>query len=383
MPPPQRLSRVSQAQHDESCRLINSGILPKTLADHHRAFVKWTTFLNTFNDGIFAEDPYLKQESSRDCTTILSLYITHLRTHTLHPMLPDPIRQHLSQLRSNWTAINMSGSFLSMSSLEVTRILKALPATDDELRIVLEKKRRRQKFPITMEMSAVTRQLHWTEQLRTWTMAKSLDLMGAALGMSLQVEATSRGTNWVGPRAIKTQDLRFQVGVGKRQDNGSYEAAREVRGHLLTNIICEDFIEDDDTAPVIDFDRVLMVNMDHLQTKPGKPVEDIRVARRTDEESQILNDIITWLALANPQQGEPFLTRRGHHITSAGNTRRDIKKIITGAMVTNMMKDTAVRLGLNPELFSLSSLRKTGVTNMSKKGADIETINDRTGHQPG
>ena len=277
----------------------------------------------------------------------------------------------------------MSGSFLSMSSLEVTRILKALPATDDELRIVLEKKRRRQKFPITMEMSAVTRQLHWTEQLRTWTMAKSLDLMGAALGMSLQVEATSRGTNWVGPRAIKTQDLRFQVGVGKRQDNGSYEAAREVRGHLLTNIICEDFIEDDDTAPVIDFDRVLMVNMDHLQTKPGKPVEDIRVARRTDEESQILNDIITRLALANPQQGEPFLTRRGHHITSAGNTRRDIKKIITGAMVTNMMKDTAVRLGLNPELFSLSSLRKTGVTNMSKKGADIETINDRTGHQPG
>ena len=298
-------------------------------------------------------------------------------------MTPEKIKQHLSHLRSNWTAIDSNGTFLSVSSMEVARILKALPASEEELRHVLEKRRMRQKFPVTLEMSKLTRDQFWVEQLSSWTTAKSLDKMGSALGMALQVEATSRGTNWVGPKAIKTQDLRFQVGGGKRQADGTYEYAEEVRGHLLSSLITSSSIREGEFLPDWDSERVLLVNLDHLSTKPGKPVEDVRVARRSDEETQILEDIITWLVLASPQQDEPFLTRRGHHVTSGGNLRRDVRKVITGPMITRTMREAAVQLNLNPDLFALSSLRKTGVTNMSKKGADTEVINDRTGHQPG
>ena len=370
---------LTDAQRVESVNIINEGVQERTLKDQKKAFLIWSDFIASFNGGVYSSNPYLNNEPRRDCTTVLALYVKHLRQNRT----PIQIKRHLSKLRSNWTVTGIDISWMQPGSAEVKRIINSMPTTADEARDTLERSRTRTKFPITMEMSISARNEYWTTQLSRWTSADALDKMGAVLGMSLQAESVSRGTNWVGKKAILTQDIRFQVGRGEANDDGSYDTQEEVRGDKLSAVITLPAIPGETSLPVFDAMRVTCAHMDHLDTKPGHPVSDIRIARRSLEESAILDDMITWLVLASPQAGEPFLTRRGKHATRGGKTETLSRKIITGAMVANVMKNTAERLNLNPDLFSLMSLRKTGVTNMGKKGAGTEEINKRGGYKPG
>jgi hypothetical protein len=84
------------------------------------------------------------------------------------------------------------------------------------------------------------------------------------------------------------------------------------------------------------------------------------------------------LALAKPTKEEPFLTR---HATTTGG--KPTVKTITSKMVTNCLKSGAESIGLNPELFSIKSLRKTGLTEMREAGASLETTQARAGHKEG
>ena len=159
-------------------------------------------------------------------------------------------------------------------------MLKAAPATDDEVRQSLEKKRGSVKYPVPKEMREGMINDLWFAMTKHYPAATPMDAMMSILGLLLEIETASRGCNWTGKYAMKTCDLRYQVQSGAPAANGTEQPYREVRGQDLASYIQASSSSDPNARPEWFPQKVKQVAMDHLHTKNGKPVENITIARR-------------------------------------------------------------------------------------------------------
>ena len=102
-------------------------------------------------------------------------------------------------------------------------------------------------------------------------------------------------------------------------------------------------------------------------------------ARRSEQESQWLRDLSTWVVMANPKPEDPIFTRR---VAKTPRGRVFTKKL-TAMMIREAVKEMAVKAGLPADRFSSHSLRKGGVTQMSALGASSEDKRDRGNYADG
>ena len=363
-------------QLTEASDWMDQGVQRATSKNQHKAFAQWKIFLNTFrNDGSDEPDPYMLLQSQEQTLSKTALYVKYQRT-TLQ-RTPVQIRSHLSSLNSNWISKGFGSCFTTITKDQRNRMLKAVPATEEEVRTMLKKKRDNVKLPIPKEMREEMFEELWVTEKRHHPAAEAMDKMVSVLGLMLNIETASRGGNWTGKYATKTQDLRFQVQTGSSEETRGIPPVNEIPGHRLQEII--KITKTLENPLGWQPDKVIQVAIDHLRTKNGEPVENIVIARRTPEESRLLDMMIEWLMLSNPTRDEPFLTRHG---ICKKRTEMSAKRC-TSRMVTQTIKTKAEKMGLNPDLFSGRSGRSTGKTEMSQGGITGEESDLRSGHKKG
>ena len=151
--------------------------------------------------------------------------------------------------------------------------------------------------------------LHSSEE--GWKVATTMDRIGGYMGVTLATESAQRGVNWVFKKnasstVIKTCDIRFQMGVGEAEDDGSYTEIREYRGEGAKEWLLQG---GEVHTCVSNLARIREVRLDFLKDKMGKTSANMRIARRTEEETQIVEDMGMWLCLSGTTDKDPFLTR--------------------------------------------------------------------------
>jgi hypothetical protein len=207
-----------------------------------------------------------------------------------------------------------------------------------------------------------------------------MDDMGTALAIQLGCDTASRGANWVttdtSEQAVETQDLRFQVGQGEPDANGTYNSYEAIRGHMLNEQIT--IPGNTYEHPKWDTNRVHSLELDHLSTKTG-PVTNIKIGRRSQAEMTLLTEVVTWLMLSRPKKAEPFLTRYG--LTKFG--KKTSRRALRSSDITAALKQAASTLHLPISLFSAKSMRQTGNTELNLAELPEELVKARTGHSEG
>ena len=103
------------------------------------------------------------------------------------------------------------------------------------------------------------------------------------------------------------------------------------------------------------------------------------IGRRSDEESQWLNDLVEWLSRSK-LKAEDQIFSRYQAKTAGGKVQR---KCLTAGMIRKAVKEMATVAGLPAERFSSHSLRKGGMTQMRGLGASADDRRDRGNYADG
>ena len=120
---------------------------------------------------------------------------------------------------------------------------------------------------------------------------------------------------------------------------------------------------------VRDGSEVSCVSISYLTTKVGskKDIQNSKiVARRSDEESQLLDDIVEWVKRGEIEGGEKVFTIK---------VNKERPRLLRSCEVAKAVKDSAARLGLPQQHFSTSSARKVFANQMDLPGVSKEERN--------
>jgi hypothetical protein len=101
--------------------------------------------------------------------------------------------------------------------------------------------------------------------------------------------------------------------------------------------------------------------------RAGKMIE-----ARTEEEELLLMDLVDWVHHSGAGPGDPLFSR---YTQFPGKPRA--KKVCTPKMVIKVLKAMVLEAGLDPDEFSLHSLRKGCATQLNAHGIGLEEANAR------
>ena len=112
--------------------------------------------------------------------------------------------------------------------------------------------------------------------------------------------------------------------------------------------------------------------------KTGSFMKMKLIGRRTPEEGQFLDDLISWVTHSGVTEADRLFSR----YTELKCGRRS-KKELTARMIRDQIKETCALENLPAEHFSSHSLRKAATTHMRALGASEEDMRDRGGYASG
>lgn len=363
-------SSLSRQAQSDMLFLSEEGLATATVRNHARAWSEWNEFLN--QSPAASTNPFMLGISHRDYNYHLIQWACWLRQ--ADKVGPATLSQKMSNLRSNWLTANITRPALSAD--EFKRLLGSLRFTEEEQREALSKRRGNQKFPLAAEMLGSCWDSHFESLLPAFQEGPVGTKIGGFLAAVLTEETAQRGANWVGVRALKTIDLRFQIGLGQPSLDGSFDIHDEATGDKArSHLVGTGSIK----SIKANLFRIQRVSMDFLRTKTT-PVTDMVIARRTPEESRIVDALGMWLCLSNTEDSEPFLTK---HTLQTWKGKRLVKastRVINSSDLTKVVKESATLLGLPEKAFSMKSCRSGGYSQMKGSGASQETIHKRTNH---
>ena len=103
------------------------------------------------------------------------------------------------------------------------------------------------------------------------------------------------------------------------------------------------------------------------------------IGRRSDEESQWLNDLVEWLSKSKLKAEDQIFTRYAAK-TVGGKV---LRKRLTAEIIRKAVKGMATSVGLPTVRFSSHSLRKGGISQMRGLGASADDRRDRGNYADG
>jgi hypothetical protein len=360
--------------------LNERGLADASVRNHTKAWDLWRSFLHG-REGSAATDPFLQTASDRDCGILMTLWVHWLRE--TEEKSAENIPGVISALKSNWITAGISRTFSdALAGDEGKRVKKAIAPTEDEVRVSLAKKRKNEKFPCPQHLIRACREEFFhdlTHQDESkWHDKAVIDKVGGYVAAILASETGQRGANWIHTRgsktkAIKTIDVRFQVGEGNPDEDGNYPVIRELVGEAARKVLQGG---GEKSACIDQLKRIRDVRLDFLTTKTKAVVSNIVIARRSEEEAQMLEDMGLWLCLSGTKDEDVFLTRR-----AKGKRGKSLnKRFVLQKEAADVVKIAVSAAGLPSDHFSVKSLRSALVSSMESGGAEKATIHGRTGH---
>ena len=120
--------------------------------------------------------------------------------------------------------------------------------------------------------------------------------------------------------------------------------------------------------------RVIECRAQGASSKAKAVVKAKLIGRRSEEESQFLDDLVVFLTKSGARgSDELFSYRQGS----------GAKTVLKGRTVRNEIKDACEMRGLDPIFFSSHSIRKGAITHMRASGATEDDRRDRGNYAPG
>lgn len=137
-------------------------------------------------------------------------------------------------------------------------------------------------------------------------------------------------------------------------------------GPTITNFLKR---ADVSLAMVLSVDMVYITSKMHKKTRTY--IENPKViARRTEEESMVLNDLLEWFKHSSVTEGDELLTRY---------SLEGKRKVVIRKDVRTAIKEAVTEMGLPSEHFSTKSLRSGFSTHASANGMSGVEVNNRGG----
>ena len=268
-------------------------------------------------------------------------------------------------IRLHFTAALLSTVFLDSSMITAARA--ACRLTVKELR---EKKdgppSTTTKIPICESLLADLRKKMWAG--RGWD-RKDLDSRMTYIGCMWGYEMDARVSEYTShevdaeDHCVRCRDLIFTV------VNGS-ESFQVIGGGVFFQ---EVRLGTSSTSSVAGF------QVHACTQKTGTPVKAKMVGRRSTEEAQFLDDLVTFVAFSGVKPADELFCR----YLKRKNSDQCGRKTLWGKLVRNSVKGIYEDAGLPPDFFSSHSLRKAATTQMRAMGVSESDMLDRGGYVEG
>ena len=219
--------------------------------------------------------------------------------------------------------------------------------SDDEAREQMAARKKRKILPAFVEMLTEWRRASWDDQ--PWDTREGRLNRAAYLGFMVMCNE--------GPRISNVTPAEGKGKEAKRNHNCKgrdlvFESIHGVRAHVGQPALA---------AMVLESQSVASANISYITTKVRKQQqvqENKIIARRTEEESRLLDDLVEWARRAEIGEDEKLFT-----IKMDGQSR-----LMRYSDVASAVKQAAVRCGLPPQHFSTSSARRFFATQMDLAG---------------
>ena len=111
----------------------------------------------------------------------------------------------------------------------------------------------------------------------------------------------------------------------------------------------------------VELENVLRIEVCTVTHKVGLINKTKSMERRSWDEEEFLEDMVTWAKFSGMRPNDPFFSREVRRPTGA--KKLSFKKC-TGKMVTEAIKRAVTQEGMDPKYFSFHSLRKGCITQM-------------------
>jgi hypothetical protein len=245
----------------------------------------------------------------------------------------------------------------------IIRAKRACLRSVEEQRVYQAEKEGRKKLGVCVSMVWKMRSLAW---LGSDCLVRKATWVSVGLGYDLASRA-SQVTQPDGPKALdhntRTGDLMFTVRDGS--SSKKVRGGEDLRAYLLSERRSADndvFLVDIGTPT--DKGMRLRKGQTSLEPRP--------IMRRSELESLFLTDLCDWIVMSGRRWDQPLAGR--------WNTKCNRDKVITKKELTNLIKESAVALGLPAKSFSSKSMRSGCATTMaSADDVKDEEINHRGG----
>ena len=342
---------------DEGRRVVEYLGRSMTVGSKNNLRASWTRWIDYLGekDEIGYPGEFLQLGHPEYKVDKVILFMAHCYHHLSRR--EEQIREDISHVKSYFELHGHNTAFFSDEL--VIRAKASGGRSADETRTRLDLQAAVMKLPMSRDMVVEVRRTHWVAG--DWSM-KALDKKGIWLAIALGFDSGPRVGNVTlkdGParedHCVRGLDCVFEV-VTVAGERRQYLA-----GITLAQYLCEQAGRSD---------TVQSVTMRYATHKTQKQLTQVPkfIARRTDLESQVLDDLCAWVMHSGVRQTDELLTRYAPR-----------RKVVIRKDVANAIKDTAESFGLPRVNFSTRSLRSGYGTHAAAHGVPKTQLNQRGG----
>lgn len=281
---------------------------------------------------LFKDDIYLDTADRFNRREVMSTFVIYLEQ--TRKLSPSQITAILSALRHRFVCNLRDDDVFKDESVLLAR-KATMGITGREKSIQAEE---RKQFPITIDMIKMSRKINWEQ---ADDIDKKMTYIGVAFGFNFMNRVSELVLDGVcNEYAVMSQDTLLLLTNEKR-----------VSPWQLQKIRTQD---------------VLTAHFVVYASKKGQKARHLYLTRKTEEESQLLSDMVEFMRTAGIKRDEPLLSRY----------KNGRFKKLTRKMINEEIKEMARRSGLNEieKGFTTRSMRIGGCTTMKAAGESSRTV---------
>lgn len=340
---------------------LTKSVTAGTAQSYEPGIRRWKNYIATMSTTAITSEYLHNIESEDEKARRLVLYMAYL--YMEHGLREEQIKRAITAVAYHFGANGESTAFFRLAIVERGKAAGARTLVEK----VKHEEQRSTKtiLPVCMDIVMEVRAKYWTA--KSWD-TKGTDSKAIWLVIALGFDSGPRIGNLTLKDGKNREDHCIRAGhLSFLVQQPPDMAIEKVKGGpTITNYLKS---ADVSSSMVLSVDMVYMTSKMHKKTRTY--IENPKViARRTDEESMVLDDLLEWFKHSSVKEGDELLTRYSHE---------GKRKVVIRKDVRNAIKEAVSGLGLPSEHFSTKSLRSGFSTHASANGMSGVDVNRRGG----
>ena len=347
---------ATEVDGEELGRFLSKGVTERTRNGYAASWRAWVVFIGKESSDARRRDVFLEGMKS-DTERAVRLALFFKERYENGGMRGRQATAVSAGIRHHFAAALKSVDWFESQIVASARAACRLSC--DELREQKKGAKRKATVPVSEDMIAAARVRLWEGKGWGWgDVDDRMTYVGLMWGFD-QVARVSEYTSAetaAEDHCVRLWQLTFII------DGGVGGAQEVIPGAALA-----------ERMGVIALKDVVACEVEASSHKGGALSKKKVIGRRSDEESQWLNDLVEWLSKSKLKAEDQIFTRYAAK-TVGGKVQR---KRLTAEMIRKAVKGMATSVGLPTVRFSSHSLRKGGMSQIRGLGASADDRSDR------